>query len=105
MRTSAQIFRNVEDILNLHEELLLHIKFVVPNSELRSEPTKLFSKRHSKHALFPTTDELQATSGWESVAMVRRSAELSWFGRQKRDILTSEPREVAEVAKAFGRFV
>lgn len=105
MRTSDQIFRNVEDILSLHEELLLHIRFVMPDSELRSDTTRLLSKRHTKHPLFLSMEDPQATSGRESVDMVRRSVELSWFGRPKKCILISEPREVSEVAKVFGRFV
>ncbi len=105
MRTSDQIFRNVEDILSLHEELLLHIRFVMPDSELRSGPTIVSSKRQSKHALFLSLEDPQATSSRKSVDLVRRSAELSWFGRPKRGILISEPREVAAVAKVFERFV
>ena len=35
----------------------------------------------------------------------RRSIEAAWFGRPKRDVLVSEPCEVAEVAKVFGRLV
>ncbi len=105
MRTSDQIFRNVEDILSLHEELLLNIRFVMPNSELSSDTTRLLSKRQSKHPLFLSMENPQATSGRGSMDVIRRSVELSWFGRPKKVILISEPREVSEIAKVFGRFV
>lgn len=105
MRTSDQIFRNVEDILSLHEELLLHIRFAVSDPELKSDPRRLPSKRQSKHTIIPSREYPRATLGRESVDAVRRSTELAWLGRPKRGILVSEPREVAEVAKIFGRFV
>ena len=105
MRTSDQIFRNVEGILSLHEELLLHIRFVVSDPELRSDNPKLPTKRQSKFALFTSREDPRAISGGQSVDMVRRSAEMFCSGRIQRGILLSEPGEVAEVAKIFGRFV
>ena len=105
MRTSDQIFRNVEDILSLHEELLLHIRFVMPDSELRSDTMRLPSARQSKHPRFPSADHPKIPPSGEPVDVVRRSIELLWYGRPKRGMLVSEPREVGEVAKVFGRFV
>ena len=105
MRTSDQIFRNVEDILSLHEELLLHIRIAVLDSELKSDPPRLPCKRQSKHIIISSSEDPWAIPSRKPVDTVRRSTELSWLGRPKRGILVSGPREVAEVAKIFGRLV
>ena len=95
----------MEDILSLHEELLLHIRFVVSDPELRSDSLKLPTKRSSKYAHFTSREDSRATPGGQSVDVVRHSADMFRFGRFQRGILLSEPSEVAEVAKTFGRFV
>ena len=103
-RKSPQIHCNISEILTLHEELLLQIRRVIPDSELRSDHEGAGLPR-SKHTRWHSVESCSAATGASPMQVARRSFEATWFGRSKRGVLISEPREVAEVAKVFGRLV
>lgn len=88
----------------MHEELLIQIRRVMPDSELKSDPDGSGPLKF-KHARWRSVDSPSVAIGAGTMHVARRSIEATWFGRPKRGVLVSEPREVAEVAKVFGRLV
>lgn len=103
-RKSPQIHYNISEILKLHEELLLQVRRVIPDSELRSDHEGAGLPR-SKHARWHSLESASGAAGAGPMQVARRSIEATWYGRPKRGVLISEPREVAEIAKVFGRLV
>ncbi|MCJ1426910.1 hypothetical protein MMC29_004813 [Sticta canariensis] len=103
LRKSPQIRSNITEILTLHEELLIQIRRVMPDSELKSDHDG--SSLLMKHTRWRSIDSPLAVTGAGTMQVARRSIEAAWFGRPKRDVLISEPCEVAEVAKVFGRLM
>ncbi|MCJ1469436.1 hypothetical protein MMC07_008069 [Pseudocyphellaria aurata] len=104
LRKSPQIRSNITEILTLHEELLIQIRRVMPDSELKSDPDGSGPLK-VKHTRWRSVDSPSAAIGAGTMHVARRSIETTWFGRPKRGVLVSEPREVAEVAKVFGRLM
>lgn len=95
---SSQTHRNVTEILNLHEEILHQIRRVVPDSEIRSDDEVSSFSKSPKLSSSNSLENLSANGD-------RHALEATLFGRPKRGVLLSDPREVTEVAKIFSRLV
>ena len=104
-RKSPQTNRNVNEILTLHEELLRQVRNVMLDSELKSDNDIITIPRHKEHSRWNSVESPVAGTGAGPMHMARRSMEATMSRHSKRDMLISEPREVAEVAKVFDRLV
>lgn len=99
----SQAHYNVREILNLHEEILYQIRRVVSDSEIRSDAEVASRPKSPKHTPSNSLGVPEAMN--PSAHSDRHSPEATPFGRPKREVLLSDPREVTEVAKIFGRLV
>ena len=102
--TWVEIHRNVHEILTLHEDILLHLRRMVPEAEVISEKYIQLGPR-SKHYQSWREDRSRAMSVQTAVPIARHSVNTSTPNRSKNQILTSEPHEAADVARVFGRVV
>jgi hypothetical protein len=94
MSIRASINQNLNDIVELHEELLGDLYRVVPHSEYTQPDCNL-------PALSPSSN---GHYRWQSLDAVPENAKgLSWL--QKVPGMTSEPKIAAEVARMFGNKV
>ncbi|KAL5320978.1 hypothetical protein ACEPPN_011788 [Leptodophora sp. 'Broadleaf-Isolate-01'] len=87
----ASINRNLNDIVELHEELLGELHRAVPHSEYTqpSAEMKISAPRHAHHR-------------WRSLdAVPENVGGTSWL--QKIPGMTAEPKVAADVAKVFGK--
>ncbi len=75
------------------------------DSDVRSDKIDFRLSLLSKHNRWRSQDGSQATTVETAVPVARRSAEVSWFGRQKNSALVSDSHEAAEIAQVFDRMV
>ena len=101
----ARVHCNIKEILSLHEELLLHVRRVMREPDVRSDKTDPKQRMRSKHTRWRSQDGSQATTAETAVPVARRSTEISWLGWTKRPTLVSGPHEAAEIAQVFDRMV
>lgn len=93
MHLRASINRNLNDIVELHEDLLGELHRVVPHSEYTQTTAELTIKtpRHTHHR-------------WRSLdAVPEHIGGTAWL--QKIPGMTAEPKVAADVAKVFGKKV
>ena len=101
---TAEIHRIVQEILRLHEEVYRQLKNIIPALETRSyDGAKPQIRAGDVH--IRSIDGSQGPHDKDFGYKIRRSLDIPWLGRSRNQILTSEPREAADVAKAFGRLV
>lgn len=75
------------------------------DSELKSDNDIITVPRYKEHSRWSSVDASVAGTSAGPMYMARRSMEATLSRHSKRDMLISEPREVAEVAKVFDRLV
>lgn len=89
----ASITRNLNEILDLHEELLGELHLAVPHSEyIQSDGVKPSFRKSSGHQRWRSMD-----------AVPEKSNSISWL--HEIPGMTAEPKVAAEVAKIFGKNV
>lgn len=76
----------------------------MPDSEIKSD-LESASRPRNKHTRWHSLETPLSVDGASTIHSARRSIEATWFGRPKWGVLVSDPREVVEVAKVFGRMV
>ncbi|KAL9045639.1 MAG: hypothetical protein Q9214_001349 [Letrouitia sp. 1 TL-2023] len=102
-RILAQIHQNVSDILFLHEDILYQMKQVMSGSEIassngaKSRETNVRRSSFERPGVAPTAPNLVQTT--------RMSQETSRKAELNRIRPSVEPREVAGIARIFGRMM
>lgn len=100
--TQPEISQNVADMLRLHEDILLEIKALVPDSHIRSAAA---AQQQSKHPRRCSVESAESPSVESIVRKVRPTNDFSWFGTHKNQTLVTTPGEAADIAKIFERMV
>ncbi|KAL6714072.1 hypothetical protein ACLMJK_008566 [Lecanora helva] len=90
------ISQNVGEILHLHEEMLFEIDTHVSRPESEMQPG---------HARGQSADTLESVFGEKITHAVRRSLDIPWLGRRKRQSRSTAPQEAAKVARIFDSMV
>lgn len=75
------------------------------DSELKSNNDNITVPQYKERSRWNSVESPVAGMGAGPMYMARRSMEAALSRHLKRDMLISEPREVAEVAKVFDRLV
>ena len=94
-----EVERNLNEMLLLHEEILIHMKLFQ-----RDASSKSYSLS-TKHLRLNSVDSVDTKGIKKSHWGGRRSMESTFFRHFKTRCLTSEPQEAADVARVFGRMV
>lgn len=87
--TQPEISQNVADMLRLHEDILLEIKTVMPDSHMQSDAT---ARQRSKHPRWYSVESAEALSSENPLS-------------NRDGNLTTTPEEAADVARIFERMV
>ena len=99
-----EISRNVEEMLRLHEDILLQTKVFLAASESKPGSSTAAQER-SKHTRWLSYESLEGIVPGRTRSSTRHSLDLPWFRRPKSSTGVSSPAEVADVAKVFERKV
>lgn len=75
------------------------------DSELKSDNEIITAPQYKERSRWNSVESPVAGMGAGPMYMARRSIDATLSRHLKRDMLISEPREVAEVAKVFDRLV
>ena len=94
-----EVERNLNEMLMLHEEILIHMKLFH-----RDAPSRPYDFS-TKHLRLNSVDSVDAKGGKKDRRVARRSMEPVWFRQSTHRMLTSEPQEAADIARVFGRMV
>lgn len=100
--TQPEISQNVADMLRLHEDILLEIKALVPDSHMRSAAA---AQQQSKHPRRCSIESAEPPPVEAIVRKARPTNDFSWFGTHKNQTLVTTPGEAADIAKIFERMV
>ena len=100
--TQPEISQNVANMLRLHENILLEMKALVPDSHLRFAAA---AQQQSKHPRWYSIESAEAPSIEVPVRKARPTNDLSWFGTHRKQTLVTTPREAAGIARVFERMV
>lgn len=100
--TQPEISQNVADMLRLHEDILLEIKILMPDTYMRSDATP---QQQSKHRRWYSVEDAGKPSGTSPVRIIRPANDRSWFGNHRDQALVSTPGEAADIASVFERMV
>jgi hypothetical protein len=93
LKLRASINRNLNEIVELHDELLGELHRVIPHSE--------YTQPISAKSTLPTPPN--GHHRWRSLDAVPEDKSHDWL--QKIPGMTAEPKVAAEVAKVFGKKV
>ena len=102
---TAEIHRLVQDILQLHEDVLAQLAITIPESDARTLYDTKVDKQQYRNSHAHSSDIIQGLRDRNIAHKIRRSLDMPWLGRSKNLNMTSEPHEGADVAKTFGRLV
>ncbi len=100
--TQPEISQNVADMLRLHEDILLEMKTLMPDSHMQSD---VAAQQRSRHPRWYSVESVGASSGEGPIRKARLVNEFSWFGSHRDQNLVTTPREAAEIARVFERMV
>ena len=100
--TQPEISQNVADMLRLHEDILLEMKTLMPDSHMQSDAA---AQQRSKHPRWYSVESVEASSGESAIRKARLVNEFSWFGSHRDRTLVTTPGEAAEIARVFERMV
>lgn len=100
--TQPEISQNVADMLRLHEDILLEIKTIMPDSYMQCDATP---QQWSKHPRWYSVENAETTLGASPVRRIRPTNDLSWFGSHRDRTLMTTPAEAADIARVFERMV
>ena len=100
--TQPEISQNVADMLRLHEDILLEMKTLTPDSHMQSNAA---AQQRSKHPRWYSVESAEAPSGENAVWKARPTNDLFRFGSQRDRTLVTTPGEAADVARIFERMV
>jgi hypothetical protein len=95
MNLRSSINRNLNEIVELHEELLGDLHRVVPHSE--------YTQIDLAESAAPALPSTHGHHRWRSLDAVPKIKEVSWLS--KIPGMTAEPKVAAAVAKVFGKKV
>ena len=100
--TQPEISQNVAGMLRLHEDILLEMKTVMPDSHIYSEAA---AQQQSRHPRWYSVESAEAPSIEVPVRKARPAKDFSWLGIQRNRTLITTPGEAADVARIFERMV
>lgn len=95
--TQPEISQNVADMLHLHEDILLEMKTLMPNSHM---PSHAAAQQRSKHPRWYSVESAEVPLGENSFRKAR-----PWCGSQRDRTLVTMPGEAADIARIFERMV
>ena len=104
--TQPEISQNVADLLRLHEDILLQIKAVMPNTNMKSDA---LTGQQPRHRRWYSVESMEVASLGYFVKKARLANDFSWFGSHRgshkdRTLITT-PGEAADIARVFERTV
>ena len=94
-----EVERNLNEMLILHEEILIHMKLFQRDASFK--PYTL----STNHLSLTNSDSNDTKGGKKGHRGSRRSMESAWLRQYKNRSLTSQPQEAANIAKVFGGMV
>ena len=97
-----EISQNVADMLRLHEDILLEMRAVIPDSHMQPGAA---AQQQSKHRRWYSVESAEAPSVETSARKARFANDFSWFRTHRDRIPVTTPEEAAEVARIFDRMV
>lgn len=100
--TQPDISQNVADILRLHEDILLEMKTLMPDTHIQSDAT---AHQRSKHPRWYSVESAEASSGQSPHRKARPSNDFPRFGSHRDRALVTMPGEAADIARVFERMV
>lgn len=100
--TQPEISQNVADMLRLHEDILLEMKTLMPNSHMQSDAA---AQQRSKHPRWYSVESAEEPSGESPVIKARTANHSSQFGSHRDRTLVTMPGEAADVARVFERML
>ena len=100
--TQPEISQNVAEILRLHEDILLEIKPLVPDCQMKFNAA---AHQRSNHPRWYSVESTEAGSGASPVRKARPVNDFSWFGSYRDRSLMTTPAEAADLARVFERMV
>lgn len=89
-------------MLRLHEDILLEMKTLMPNSHMQSDAA---AQQRSKHPRWYSVESAEEPSGESPVIKARTANHSSQFGSHRDRTLVTMPGEAADVARVFERMV
>ena len=93
----SEVERNLNEMLILHEELLIHLKMFFATSKHRDS--------HHRHSDSIDSELKDHKSAKRDSRKSVRSMDSLWFRHHKVHAAICEPHEAADIAKVFGRLV
>lgn len=100
--TQPEISQNVADMLRLHEDILLEIKTLMPDSHMQSE---VAAQQRSNHPHRHSVESAEAPLGEGAMEKARPANEFPWFGSHRGRALVTTAGEAADIARVFERMV
>ena len=85
-------------MLRLHEDILLEIKTLVPDSHMHFDAA---AHQRSNHPRWYSVESTEAASGASLVRKARPANDSSWFGSYRDRSLVTTPAEAADIARVF----
>lgn len=100
--TQPEISQNVADMLRLHEDILLEIKTLMPDSHVQSYAAP---QQRSKHPRWYSGESAEAPPSGSPVQNARPTFDSCLSGSQRDRSLATTPAEAADIARVFERMV
>ena len=100
--TQPEISQNVAGMLRLHEDILLEIKTLMPDSHMQSEAA---TQQRPKRPRWYSNESAEAPSDGNHIIKARPANHFSWFGSHRDRTLVTMPGEAADIARVFERMV
>lgn len=100
--TQPEISQNVADMLRLHEDILLEMKTLMPESHLQADGS---AQQRAKHRRWYSIESVEAPLGESLVIKARPANYFDWPGSHKDRTVVTMPEEAAEIANIFERMV
>lgn len=91
-------------MLSLHEELLLELRRLISTAADRPVNSSGNPKR-SKQGRWNSFETLEGVVGEKATKAIRRSLDVTWFGRGRHYTSVTVPKEAADIARVFERMV
>ena len=100
--TQPEISQNVAEMLRLHEDILLEMKALVPDSHMQSTTA---AQQQVKYPRWYSIESVEARSLEAPVTNARPGTDFSWFGTHRDQPLVMTAEDAAAIARVFERMV
>lgn len=89
-------------MLRLHEDILLEIKTLMPDSHMQSDTA---AQQRQKRPRWYSIESAEAPYDETHIIKARPANNFSWFGSHRDRTLVTLPGEAADIARVFERMV